>query len=174
MGLLDRIIELFRRSSRRQVEELTGQLNKALADNQELRATVAKLQSPLPVTPVESANQAKEIERLKMELAKAQQAQTPDSMLSRYFAGKCQAAKEKRPVGRPKIDHKAVNFRLDLDMAIILEQVCRQTGKPLTRVLNTYVRQGLTADYPELLGQLSEPLSPEVGGSDLLGSDGHV
>lgn len=96
---------------------------------------------------------------LEQQLERAKQFQSdPKTALLQHFQEKMD--EKKKGVGRPRIEGKRYEMRLDLDIAVILEEVARIQNKSLARLMNQIARDYLSAEYGELFDSLSAPKDP--------------
>lgn len=96
---------------------------------------------------------------LEQQLERAKQFQgDPQTALLQHFQEKMD--EKKKGVGRPRIEGKRYEMRLDLDIAVILEEVARIQNKSLARLMNQIARDYLSASYGELFDALSAPKDP--------------
>lgn len=58
---------------------------------------------------------------------------------------------KKRGRGRPRIDSKRFEMRLDLDIAFIAETVAKTQKRSLARIINELLKNYLASEYPELM-----------------------
>lgn len=68
---------------------------------------------------------------------------------------------EKKGRGRPRIDGKRFELKLDLDLSIIVEEAAKIQRRSVARLINEATRRYLASEFEDLFLRLSQPRGKE-------------
>lgn len=158
---IDKLIEALGSGNNQEVERLKKQLQEQKMQSEEReRELREQLQQKLQSQPQEQKPDGRDImiKQLEEQLKAVQLVQkSPREALAEYFKTKSQEQETKRKPGRPRIEGKRFDMRLDLDIAIVLEEVAKSQKRSLARLINETMRNYLYDSYSELLEDLNKP-----------------
>lgn len=164
---IDKLIEALGSGNNQEVERLKQyiqvqekQLHQQKMQSEEReRQLREQLQQKLQSQPQEQKPDARDIviKQLEEKLKAVQLVQmSPKEALAEYFKVQNQIEETKRKPGRPCIEGKRFNMILELDIAIILEEVARSQKKSLAKLINETMRNYLYDSYSELFDKVQE------------------
>lgn len=157
---IDKLIEAMSNAGNQQVDELKKQLQEQKMQSEEReRELREQLQQKLSQTQEQKPDGRDiMIKQLEEQLKAVQLVQkSPREALAEYFKAQNQVEETKRKPGRPRIEAKRFEMLLELDIAIILEEVARSQKKSLAKLINETMRNYLYDSYSELFEDLNKP-----------------
>lgn len=147
---------------RREIAQLKQQLQQK-AENlskKTAQAVAAEVPKPSEQSSAESADKMKiaELEERCRKLSEA--LSDPHAAFLAYLQDN-KPTEEKKGRGRPRIDGKRFELKLDLDLSIIVEEAAKIQRRSVARLINEATRRYLASEFEDLFLRLSQPRGKE-------------
>lgn len=161
--------------NRRQEEEI-AQLKQQLQQKAEnlSKKTAQAVAAEIPKPSEQSSADKMKIAELEERCKKLSEAISDPHAVFLAYLQDDKPTEEKKGRGRPRIDGKNINLRLDLDLSIITEEVASARGKSVTSVINEGMRYYLSALHADMFTRLAQPRGRKYQPFDPIGESGRV